>query len=314
MNRIDRLHAIVVHLQSKKKVTAKEIADRFGLSLRTVYRDIKALDESGVPVIGEAGTGYTIMEGYRLPPLMFSREEATALLLGAKFAEGWSGEQSRKYFESALFKIKAVLRSNDKEYVDQLSTGVAVAPSRLPVHEAGGQFLFWMQQAVAQKKVIRMDYHSMYEEKRTTRDIEPIGICHYGTCWHVIGWCRLRNDYRDFRMSRIRKMEETGETFESTRHLTLEEYMQQFLQQSELQEMVVEFDRSVIRYIMEIKYFYGFASEEETDSGLRMKFLVSFPESFGRWLLTFTNTVTIISPAFLRELMQQLSAELKDHH
>ena len=73
MNRIDRLHAILTHLQSKRLVTAQEIADRFDISLRTVYRDVKALDESGVPVIGEAGTGYTIMEGYRLPPVMFSR-------------------------------------------------------------------------------------------------------------------------------------------------------------------------------------------------------------------------------------------------
>ncbi|WP_315819764.1 helix-turn-helix transcriptional regulator [Paraflavitalea speifideaquila] len=86
MNRIDRLHAILTHLQSKKRVTAQEIADRFNMSLRTVYRDIKALDESGVPVIGEAGSGYTIMEGYRLPPVMFTREEAAALLLGGKLA------------------------------------------------------------------------------------------------------------------------------------------------------------------------------------------------------------------------------------
>ena len=92
MNRIDRLHAILTHLQSKRLVTAQEIADRFNISLRTVYRDVKALDESGVPVIGEAGTGYTIMEGYRLPPVMFSREEASALLLGSKLAERFADE------------------------------------------------------------------------------------------------------------------------------------------------------------------------------------------------------------------------------
>ena len=84
MNRIDRLAAILIQLQSKRLVKAQEIADKFDISLRTVYRDVKALEEGGVPVIGEAGSGYTLMEGYRLPPVMFSQEEATALLTASK--------------------------------------------------------------------------------------------------------------------------------------------------------------------------------------------------------------------------------------
>ena len=87
LNRLDRLHAILTHLQSKKRVRAQEVADRFQISLRTVYRDVKALEESGVPVIGEAGSGYSIMEGYRLPPVMFTQEEASALIMGAKLAD-----------------------------------------------------------------------------------------------------------------------------------------------------------------------------------------------------------------------------------
>ncbi len=126
MNRIDRLHAILTHLQSKKKVTAQEMADRFQISLRTVYRDVKALDESGVPVIGEAGSGYTIMEGYRLPPVMFTQEEASALLLGAKLAEQFTDGSVNRHFTAALFKIKAVLRSPDKEYVESLTEHIEI--------------------------------------------------------------------------------------------------------------------------------------------------------------------------------------------
>ncbi|MCR6722437.1 MAG: HTH domain-containing protein [Chitinophagaceae bacterium] len=84
MNRVDRLHAILVHLQSKKRVTAQEIADRFELSLRTVYRDIKALDEAGVPIIGEAGIGYSVMEGYRLPPILFTKRRSIVFIAGSK--------------------------------------------------------------------------------------------------------------------------------------------------------------------------------------------------------------------------------------
>jgi len=81
MNRIDRLAAILIHLQSRSLVRAQDIADKFSISLRTVYRDVKALEEAGVPVIGEAGTGYRLMEGYKLPPVMFNMDEATALLI-----------------------------------------------------------------------------------------------------------------------------------------------------------------------------------------------------------------------------------------
>src|SRR5438105_10442497 len=131
MNRIDRLHAILTHLQSKRKVTAQEIADRFEISLRTVYRDVKALDESGVPVIGEAGSGYSIMEGYRLPPVMFTQEEAAALLLGAKLAEQWTDASIKKHFNAALYKIKAVLRTSDREHMDHLDDHIAVL-SKMP--------------------------------------------------------------------------------------------------------------------------------------------------------------------------------------
>jgi predicted DNA-binding transcriptional regulator YafY len=111
LNRIDRLHAILTHLQSKRKVTAQQIADRFSISLRTVYRDVKALEESGVPVIGEAGTGYTIMEGYRLPPIMFTQEEAAALLMGGKLAQQMTDDSVQKNYEDAMYKIQAVWSS-----------------------------------------------------------------------------------------------------------------------------------------------------------------------------------------------------------
>jgi predicted DNA-binding transcriptional regulator YafY len=88
MNRIDRLTAILVQLQSKKVVKAHEIADRFEISLRTVYRDVRALEEAGIPIGAEAGKGYFILDGYHLPPVMFSQQEANALVLGSKLIEG----------------------------------------------------------------------------------------------------------------------------------------------------------------------------------------------------------------------------------
>src|SRR3981189_3616994 len=114
MNRIDRLTAILIHLQSKKIVKAEEIANRFEISLRTVYRDVKALMEGGVPIGSEAGTGYFIVDGYHLPPVMFSQEEASSMLLAGKLVERMSDQSVRKAFESALLKIKCVLNDTEK--------------------------------------------------------------------------------------------------------------------------------------------------------------------------------------------------------
>src|SRR3982750_4566070 len=116
MNRIDRLAAILLQLQSRRVVKARELAEKFSLSLRTVYRDVKALEEAGVPIIGEAGTGYSLMEGYKLPPVMFNQEEATALLTASKLVQSKTDAGIFKHYASALDKIKAVLRHSEKDH------------------------------------------------------------------------------------------------------------------------------------------------------------------------------------------------------
>jgi predicted DNA-binding transcriptional regulator YafY len=315
MNRIDRLHAILTHLQSKKKVTAQDIADRFNISLRTVYRDVKALEESGVPVIGEAGIGYSIMEGYRLPPVMFTQEEASALLMGSKLAEKFADNSVRKHFDSALYKIKAVLRTSDKEHVELLDSHITVMASRLPLSdELSKQHLSTLQSAMVHKRVIQINYLSTYKEENTLRQIEPIGLCYYGINWHLIGWCRLRKDYRDFRLDRINRLVVLDETFSFDSHPSVQEYINTVTCNSELVEITVLFDKEVGKYIQSEKYFHGFVSEQQEGNRIRMKFLTSHVDSFGRWLLMFTNNVQVESPASLQDILQQFTNELAAHY
>src|SRR5258708_9409721 len=118
MNRIDRLTAILIQLQSKKIVKAEEISNRFEISLRTVYRDVKALMEAGVPIGSEAGKGYFIVDGYHLPPVMFSQEEASALLVAGKLVEKMTDESMLKSFESSLIEIKSVLSEVGKDHLE----------------------------------------------------------------------------------------------------------------------------------------------------------------------------------------------------
>src|SRR5215210_7447960 len=126
MNRVERLAAILIQLQSRRIVKAQDIGDRFSISLRTVYRDIHALLEAGVPVIGEAGIGYRLMEGYKLPPVMFNEDEASALLTAAKLMQSMSDESSSKNYTLALDKIKAVLRGAEKDHLEEIDNHIAV--------------------------------------------------------------------------------------------------------------------------------------------------------------------------------------------
>jgi len=314
VNRIDRLHAILTHLQSKKKVTAQEMADRFNISLRTVYRDVKALDESGVPVIGEAGTGYTIMEGYRLPPVMFTQEEASALLLGAKLAEQFTDGSVKRHFHAALFKIKAVLRSPDKEYVESLTEHIEIVSRYAPDSDSPQPYLSLLQQAVVHKRVIDLQYRSNNKEEVTRRRVEPIGLLHYGSAWHLIGWCHLRNDYRDFRMSRMLGVVLLETIFDPAAHPSIQEYMEKIRAGADLHEAIVLIDKRIAKYLLEQKYLNGFVSEEDLGEIIRMRFLTSAFPYFARWLLMYTDAVRIESPEELKVQMRSLSQNLSVHH
>ena len=314
MNRIERLHAILTHLQSKRRVTAKQMADRFAISLRTVYRDIKALEESGVPVIGEAGTGYHIMEGYRLPPVMFLKEEAAALLMGGKLTQQMTDLSVQRNFENAMYKIQAVLRSADKEYVEQLLHNVEVTPSPIPVNELTNRHLAVLHNAIAGKKVVEICYQTT-QQSITERMVEPVGLWHYSQHWHLIGWCRLRKGYRDFRVSRMSRLLVTDETYSSRSYESLKEYINHFSErQAPVKEMVILFDKSACHYIDESKYRQGFVKQEDLGDKFRMHFLHPHPAYFGRWLLMYTNAVTVESPVELKQVMENLLRELREHY
>lgn len=316
MNRIDRLTAILIHLQSKRIVRAEELADRFEISLRTVYRDVKALMEAGVPIGSEAGTGYFIVDGYHLPPVMFSQAEAGALLLAGKLVEKMTDHSVRKAFESALTKIKAVLNDPDREHLENLHSHIEVY--RKPGEMESGfpnLFLTDIQQAVVLKTVIEIEYHSNYNDQLTRRMVEPIGLFYYGDAWHLIAWCQFRNDYRDFRADRIKALKNTDQPFSGHNLLSLKEYMQTVMRShGEVEKVSVVFDKSAARFLGEQKYRYGFIAEEEIDDKVRMTFLTSHLPFFGRWMLSYGSSVRIEYPEKLQEIVRDLLEDLNKHY
>ena len=222
MNRIDRLFGILTLLQSRKYVSAEAISEKFGISVRTVYRDIKALCEQGIPVSFEQPKGYFIVQGYFLPPVSFSSDEANALLLIESLVNGFSDKSIQLHYANALNKVKAVLGSRQKEKLDSLSHSIKLQLP--PCVNYDFDHLSRLQQAISAKTVIDMDYTNTKGEI-SQRQVESIGLVFYALSWHLIGWCHLRGEYRDFRVSRISTLRDTGLPFRKTDHMAVNEYM-----------------------------------------------------------------------------------------
>lgn len=224
MNRIDRLFGILTLLQSKKYVTAEKIAEKFQISVRTVYRDIKALCEQGVPVSFEQHKGYFVVQGYFLPPVSFSSEEASALLLMESMVYGFADKSILTHYSTALNKVKAVLQGVQKEQLDLLDSNIRFQFPACVNNDY--EYLSVVQKAISHKCVLEIEYKNNKEES-SKRQLEPIGLIFYAFSWHLIGWCHLREEYRDFRVSRIQKIRNTEIPFRKAGHLPLNDYMQQ---------------------------------------------------------------------------------------
>ncbi len=314
MNRIDRLNAILIHLQSKKIVTAKELAERFRISIRTVYRDIKALEEAGVPLGAEAGVGYFLPDNYNLPPVMFTNDEATALLFGSKFIEQMSNEKIKKSFESALFKIKSVLRTPEKDYLNKLHSHITVM-KYADNEEENNPYLSDIQKVLVTKNVIEIEYHTHYSNEKSNRIVEPIGLLYYGFNWHLIAFCRKRDDYRDFRLDRIKKIIINVEKYNADKLISIEEYNKKMQSNEDKCRIVLKVSKESARFIKDSKHWYGLESEKEiNDKYIEMEFKNSDLFGFSRWVILGGKYIEVIEPKELKEIVISFAKEITEHY
>ncbi|GAA0878166.1 hypothetical protein GCM10009119_11340 [Algoriphagus jejuensis] len=312
MNRIDRLTAILTQLQSKRVTKAQEIADRFSISLRTVYRDVRALEEAGVPIIGEAGIGYSLVEGYRLPPVMFTQEEAQAFVVAEKIFEKLSDRSSSEHFHSAMLKIKSVLRSSEKDRLDQLSPLVAVFRNRNQLQLKGkDEHLRMILDTLSSKKLLEMNYTTFDEEKTSHRTVEGVGTYYAFEQWYLIAWCRLRQDYRTFRLDRINSLKILEETFDPQAHPTLKDYIDRVRAAENLIQIVLSMPFSSEKYLREQKYNQGFVMEKRMEDQVEMTFMTSHQEGFIRWLICLADKIRILSPPEAKERLKELAEEIR---
>jgi predicted DNA-binding transcriptional regulator YafY len=198
MRRADRLFRIVQYLRGRRLTTAAFLGERLGVSLRTVYRDVRDLSLSGVPIEGEAGVGYRLKPGFDVPPLMFTLNEIEALAVGARMVEAWGGPVLADSARTAIEKIVAALPAERRLAVEQTRL---YAPA---LHADGKamQQLEAVRDAIGERRVLRLDYRDA-AGKASAREVWPLALYFWGGTWTVAAWCESRNDFRNFRVDRI---------------------------------------------------------------------------------------------------------------
>ncbi len=222
--RISRLIAILMQLQTKRLLTASKLADRFSVSVRTIYRDIKALEQAGVPIVTEEGRGYTLMEHYRIPPVAFTESEANALITAEQLVLKNKDSSFIKSYSEAIDKIKAVLKHSVKDKVDLLTERVYFTQNE--TDERTSNHLQSIQFALTNFYQTAITYTD--EANNTTeRTIEPFALLCTQEKWLLLAWCRLRDTFRFFRLDRIYKLTVLSEKFEP-HNLNLQGYFEQY--------------------------------------------------------------------------------------
>lgn len=223
IKRISRLTAMLTQLQTKRVITSTALAEKFGVSIRTIYRDIRMLEQAGVPISVSNGKGYSLMEGYRIPPVMFTENEANALITVEQVILKNSDSSIVKAYSDAISKIKAVLLYATKDKAELLANRIAVSPALPNITTSNSLTL--IQQALTNFKVLAITYRSEHKNEETERHIEPFALYYtLQESWALIAYCHLRKDYRMFRLDRIIKIKSLELSFKP-HELTLASYL-----------------------------------------------------------------------------------------
>lgn len=318
LNKTERLFALVLLLQNRPSMTSKDLADYFGVSRRTIFRDLRALGESGVPLTYADGGGYEILEGYQLPPLMFTAREAATLLVGTAFTKLQPDRSLRADADEVGLKIRSVLPEPVRDYIDRLQENTVIAPYIRNLdpgqgsHDEEGRW-YDLSEAVAKQRSIFMQYYVASRDELTKRKVDPLGLVYYSDSWNLIAYDHLRDDIRNFRLDRIRKMRMMMDTFERPDDFDLEEYLKEKGSNPRNERITLRFHPRSYRWA---KRSIPAEIEEETQSedGVQVTFYFENLDYVARWLLRYGTDVEVVEPESLREKLRERAIQLAHHY
>ena len=304
MNRTDRLVAMVMFLQGRRLVKADDLAKHFEVNVRTVYRDVSALSEAGVPVVGEAGVGYTLVKGYHLPPVMFTAEEAIAMFLGGEMVKQFADGSLAEPMESSLLKIRSVLPRERQDDLDRTARATAIYGALRTSSGIDQRTLLPIQQAIVSRRVLRMNYRARARDEDTARDVEPLGVTFYGGSWYLVAWCRLRVDFRYFKLERVRKLEVLAERFAGRPDFSLRVYMEQAMSGNPTTVVKLWVSNDAMERVRR-ESFAGMTSESQGANGWEVELRTYSLEWLSCWLLSLGDEAEALSPANFRTMVRE---------
>lgn len=220
MRRADRLFQIIQLLRTRKQLTAKQLAENLQVSERTIYRDIQDLSLSDVPIISETGIGYSLDKAYNLPPITFSEVELESLLLGARMVQAWSDKQMAAEATRAIERIESILPEHLKPSLKK--TEILVPEFHILSEVA--EKMPWIRRAIKENKKVNLSYQRA-DGEYSNRKIWPLGLFFWGNVWTLVAWCELRNNFRQFRLDRMKRVKVQSCVFEAEAHQTLKHYL-----------------------------------------------------------------------------------------
>lgn len=310
MNRVDRLMAYLLLFQSRGLLRAQDFAQEFEISERTVYRDIQALSEVGVPIVAMPGEGYRLMEGYYLPPISFSADEARSLHLAISMLAGLAtAGPTQTAALSALEKIRAVLPAATLRQVEVLQAIVhfyAFPEGRLNFDD---KTLLTLQEAIHQRRVVHLRYHALTTNEVTERDVEPLELAFVDKTWLLSAYCRLRQGQRGFRLDRIDRLAVCDEHF-TPRETT---YIGESRSRGEPFILIVRFDSAIVRWVKERQHF-TWVEEQITPNGTLMTYRLRAFGQIEGWLLSWGDKMEVVEPAALRARIGETASRILANH
>lgn len=314
MNRTDRLLAIVLELQAKGRRRAEDLAATFETSKRTIYRDIQALGEAGVPLISVPGRGYSLMKGYFLPPLSFSTEEATMLLLGSEFMAQNFDAQYRGAAQSANRKIAGVLPEKLHDEVQYLQNSIYFIAGGTAQESPEMEMLSQLRRAIIERTTVRFCYHTRYttsgQNEQHIREADPYGLANVRNSWLMTAYCHLRKDIRNFRLDRMENLELLPQTFNRPPDFKIQQR-----KKDETSRIIVRvlFDTEVSRWVRESRSYFTI-QEEQTPDGLLVTLSIRQENELLQWLLSWGHHARVLEPESLRRtLAEEAEAMMRNH-
>ncbi|MCH7638477.1 MAG: YafY family transcriptional regulator [Bacteroidetes bacterium] len=314
LHKTERLFALVLLLQNKPNMTSKDLAEHFGVSRRTIFRDLRSLTDTGVPLTYADGGGYEILEGYHLPPLMLTAREAATVLIGTAFTKLQPDPSLRRDANEVRLKLRSVLPDTIREYIDRLHERTVLSPynevqvQRQSNSEEEGLW-FELSEAVARQQRVKMTYYTPSRDEETARIVDPLGLVYYTDHWNLIAFDHLRDEVRNFRLDRIRKLRTRLETFEPPEGFDLKEHLRGRGENPENVRMVVRFHNRAWRWAKR-SLPADIELEKETKGATEVTFRFENPDYVARWLLRFGSDVKVLEPTALKKAHKELAANV----